>query len=245
MHGAFVSVGAMSTLQAPTRAERAAQSILDPLTRTLLALTFTTGIVDGVSYLGLGRVFTANMTGNVVLLGFGIAGSGGLPVLAPIVSLAAFLCGAGLGGRLAARLAGRHNRHVAAALAIEVVLIGAAAIFAALVTVRVGGASAVAVIAALALAMGTRTATVRRIGVPDLSTVVLTLTLTALAAESRPAGGSGKGTTRRSTAVISMLAGAVTGALLVRTSVALALAVAAVFALLAGLAYLPAARAMR
>src|SRR3984885_15434571 len=153
--------GRMSTVQATTRAERAAQSMLDPLARTLLALTFTTGIVDGVSYLGLGHVFTANMTGNVVLLGFGIAGSGGLPVVAPIVSLAAFLCGAGLGGRLAARLATRHNRHIAAALGIEVVLIGAAAIFAALVTVRAGKPSADAVIAALALAMGTRTATVR------------------------------------------------------------------------------------
>jgi uncharacterized membrane protein YoaK (UPF0700 family) len=232
----------MSTAQVPTRAERAAQSILDPLARTLLALTFTTGIVDGVSYLGLGHVFTANMTGNIVLLGFGIAGSGGLPVVAPIVSLAAFLCGAGLGGRLAARLASRHHRHVAAALAIEVVLIGAAAIFAALVTPRAGRASADAVIAALALAMGTRTATVRKLAVPDLTTVVLTLTLTALAADSRPVGGPGGGTTRRSSAVIGMLAGAVTGALLLRSSAALALAVAAVIALLTGLAYLPAAR---
>ena len=50
-----------------------------PLARALLVLTFTTGLVDAVSYLALGRVFTANMTGNVVLLGFGIAGSGGLP----------------------------------------------------------------------------------------------------------------------------------------------------------------------
>lgn len=61
-----------------------------PLTvRVLLALTVTTGMVDAVSYLGLGHVFTANMTGNVVLLGFGIAGAGGLPVVAPLVSLAA------------------------------------------------------------------------------------------------------------------------------------------------------------
>ena len=50
-------------------------------------------MVDAVSYLGIGHVFTANMTGNVVLLGFGIAGSGGLPVVAPLISLAAFLIG--------------------------------------------------------------------------------------------------------------------------------------------------------
>ncbi len=82
-----------------TRA-RAAASVNHPLTRALLVLTFTTGLVDAVSYLGLGRVFAANMTGNVVLLGFGIAGAAGLPVIAPIVSLAAFLLGAAVGGVL-------------------------------------------------------------------------------------------------------------------------------------------------
>ena len=72
----------------------AAASLGHPLTRALLVLTLTTGLVDAVSYLGLGRVFTANMTGNIVLLGFGIAGSGGLPVVAPLVSLGSFLVGA-------------------------------------------------------------------------------------------------------------------------------------------------------
>jgi uncharacterized membrane protein YoaK (UPF0700 family) len=71
--------------------ERAARSIKHPLARTLLVLTFTTGLVDATSYLGLGHVFAANMTGNIVFLGFGIAGSGGLPVIAPLVSLGAFL----------------------------------------------------------------------------------------------------------------------------------------------------------
>jgi hypothetical protein len=68
-------------------AGRAGESIGDPLARGLLVLTFSTGLVDAVSSLGLGRVFTANMTGNIVLLGFGVAGSGGLPVVAPLVSL--------------------------------------------------------------------------------------------------------------------------------------------------------------
>jgi uncharacterized membrane protein YoaK (UPF0700 family) len=70
---------------------RAARSIQHPLARMLLMLTFTTGLVDAVSFLGLGRVFTANMTGNVVFLGFGIAGGAGLPVVAPLVSVGAFL----------------------------------------------------------------------------------------------------------------------------------------------------------
>src|SRR5438874_2476016 len=104
-----------------------AVSTRHPLVRALLVLTFTTGLVDAVSYLGLGHVFTANMTGNVVLLGFGIAGSGGLPVVAPLVSLGAFLVGAGGGGILAVRMAERHPSHVARALSIEVSLIGVAA----------------------------------------------------------------------------------------------------------------------
>src|SRR3954470_5888648 len=101
-----------------------------PLARALLVLTFTTGLVDAVSYLGLGHVFTANMTGNIVFLGFGLAGSGGLPGVGPLISLGAFLLGAGAGGVLAARLGERHPQHIARALAIEVSLIGVAAVLA-------------------------------------------------------------------------------------------------------------------
>src|SRR2546430_4561392 len=116
--------------------KEAARSLHHPLARALLVLTFTTGLVDAVGYLGLGRVFTANMTGNIVLLGFGVAGSGGLPVLAPLVSLGAFLLGAGGGGVLAERLGDRHPRHIASALAIEVSLIAVAAAVAAAAEVR-------------------------------------------------------------------------------------------------------------
>ncbi len=107
--------------------QRAARSVNHPLTRALLVLTFTTGLVDGVSYLGLGHVFTANMTGNIVFLGFGLAGGTGLPVVAPIVSLLAFLVGAGAGGVLAVRLADRHPVHIGIALGIEVTLLAIAA----------------------------------------------------------------------------------------------------------------------
>src|SRR5690606_2579666 len=47
----------------------------------MLALTFSTGVIDAVGYLGFDRVFSGNMTGNVVLLGMGIAGADGLPVV--------------------------------------------------------------------------------------------------------------------------------------------------------------------
>jgi uncharacterized membrane protein YoaK (UPF0700 family) len=207
-----------------------------------LVLTFTTGIVDAVSYLGLGRVFTANMTGNIVFLGFGIAGSSGLPVIAPLVSLAAFLVGAGGGGVLADRVEERHPQHIARALAIEVSLIGMAAVLAAAVDVRPNAVSGDIVIALLALAMGVRNATVRRIGVPDLTTTVLTMTLTGLAADSPLAGGSGSGSTRRIAAVLAMLTGALAGALLLKTSLVLPMVAAAGLALLTWLVYVPAAR---
>ncbi len=222
--------------------QRAGRSIKHPLARTLLVLTFTTGLVDATSYLGLGRVFTANMTGNIVLLGFGIAGSGGLPVVAPLVSLGAFLVGAGAGGVLAARMADRHPRHFAWALAIEMSLIAVAAVVVGVVDVRPNAISGDAVIALLALAMGVRNATIRRIAVPDLTTTVLTMTLTGLAADSPLFGGTGKGSTRRTAAVLGILAGALTGALLLKSSLVLPLAAAAALALASLLLYIPAAR---
>jgi uncharacterized membrane protein YoaK (UPF0700 family) len=228
--------------EGPTLASQAAQRIAHPLSLVLLALTFTTGMVDAVSYLGLGHVFTANMTGNVVLLGFGIAGAGKLPVVAPLVSMTSFVLGAGLGGALAARLADRHPTHVAVALVIEGSVIAVATVIAATGHHHALAVSGDTLIALLAFAMGVRNATVRRIGVPDLTTTVLTMTLTGLAADSRLVGGTGKGTVRRSSAVIVMLAGALTGALLLKTSVALTLGCAAAIALATAAGYVPIAR---
>jgi len=225
-----------------TLSQRAAATISHPLTRALLVLTFTTGLIDAVSYLGLGHVFAANMTGNVVLLGFGIAGAGGLPVVAPIVSLVAFLIGAAIGGRLAGRLAAHHARHVAFTLAIEMSALAVAAIVALTIDVEPGKASADILIALMAMAMGVRNATVRRIAVPDLTTTVLTMTLTGLAADSPLGGGSGRGSVRRTAAVVAMLGGAVAGALLLRTSLALPLLAATGLALATWLVYVPAAR---
>ena len=225
----------------PPSGQRAA-SLRHPLARALLVLTFTTGLIDAVSFLGLGQVFTANMTGNVVFLGFGLAGADGLPVVAPIVSLCAFLAGAGNGGMLAARLADHHPVHVARTLAIEVALLLAAAVWCLVVDVRDGELSAYVAVALLALAMGVRNATVRKLAVPDLTTTVLSLTLTGLAADSRLAGGSGRGTARRGAAVIAMGLGALAGALLLEVDIVLPLLAAALLALASWLVYVPAAR---
>jgi uncharacterized membrane protein YoaK (UPF0700 family) len=205
-------------------------SLREPLTQALLLLTFTTGLVDAVSFIGIGRVFTANMTGNVALLGFGLAGSAHLPVLAPLVSLVAFLAGAGGGGALAVRMGTRRRDHIGAAIAIEIVLILAATVIAAVVRIHVGAPGALAVIALLALAMGVRNATMRHVGVADLTTTVLTGTLSNLAAGLPLFGGSGEATARRLLTVLALLLGALSGALLLQVTLVLAMAAAVALA---------------
>ncbi|TQF07132.1 DUF1275 domain-containing protein [Kitasatospora acidiphila] len=196
----------------------------------LFALTAVSGLIDAVSYLGLGHVFTANMTGNVVVIAFALAGAPGFSVTGSLTSLAAFLLGAVLAGRLVARNADtRRDRRVRTALALEIALlaVSAAVVFA----WSANGSARYAVIALVAVAMGIRNGTVRGLGVPDLTTTVLTLTLTGLAADSRLAGGTAPRQRRRVLAVATMLAGAAPGAVLVlHGQTAWALVAAAVLA---------------
>jgi uncharacterized membrane protein YoaK (UPF0700 family) len=181
---------------------------------TLLALTFTTGLVDAVSYLGLGHVFTANMTGNVVLLGFGLAGAGGLPVLAPLVSLGAFAAGATVAG-FALRRGEVGERFLSGVLVAEGVVAAIAAVVAATSDVHGGTVTAGIIIALLAFAMGLRNAVVRKLAVADLNTTVLTMTITGLASDGSTAAHGSHG--RRLAAVMCMLLGAFAGALLVKS----------------------------
>lgn len=181
----------------------------------LLVLTVISGLIDAVSYLGLHHVFTANMTGNVVVLGFAAAGAPGFSVSHTAASLGCFLAGAVAGGRVTRWLGGGSRRTWArVTLAAEAVLVGAASAVAFAAPDATG--TTYAVIALTALAMGLRNATVRKLGVSDLTTTVLTMTLTGLAAESRLAGGDGRHQTlRRPASVVAMLAGALLGAWLV------------------------------
>jgi uncharacterized membrane protein YoaK (UPF0700 family) len=213
-----------------------------PLVRALVVLTFTTGLVDASSYLGLGHVFTANQTGNTVLLALGVAGNGNLPVVAPLVSLGSFVVGAGAAGVVTERTGNRHITLIARALAIEVSLIAIASVLAAAVTITPNAASGDTVIALLGLAMGVRNATIRRIGGSDLTTTVLTGTLAALAAGLPFTGGSGKGSVRRIASALALFCGALTGALLLKTSLWLPLATATGLALATWLVYVPAIR---
>jgi uncharacterized membrane protein YoaK (UPF0700 family) len=214
---------------------------VEPLLLALSLLTLVTGLVDAACYLGLGRVFTANMTGNVVLLAFGATGAQGLPVLAPTVSLVVFLVGATAGGRLASGLVGPagaevppsvRRRWLTIALLAELLLVAVAAGVVA-VGLPVGGGGARRYVVIGLLAVGLQNATVRRLAVPDVTTTVLTLTLTGLAADSWLAGGRSPRAGRRVAAVGLMAAGALVGALLLRVDVALPVVAAAVVIALA------------
>jgi uncharacterized membrane protein YoaK (UPF0700 family) len=198
-----------------------------PLAPMLISLTVATGLVDAVSYIRLGHVFVANMTGNVVFLGFAIAGARGLSTSASLVALASFLAGAFAGGRLGARMGAHRGRLLRAAVAVEVVLVSVGLVVALPAGGSVTKATQYALIPLLALAMGVQNSTARRLAVPDLTTTVLTLTLTGVAADSRAAGGAGARLGRRLLAVTAMFVGALVGGLLaVSVSVAAPLAVA-------------------
>jgi uncharacterized membrane protein YoaK (UPF0700 family) len=194
----------------------------------LIALTGVTGLVDAASYLGVGHVFVANMTGNVVLLGFALSGAVGLSIAASAVALAGFLLGAVVGGRLAVATSLRGRLWLVTAAAAQTALVGAAAAATAAGVLRPDGPSRLPLLAVLGNAMGIQNATARRLAIPDLTTTVLTQTLTGLAADSPLAGGPNPRPVRRITAVGTMLGGAlVGGALTLHAGLSLSLAVAA------------------
>jgi len=211
-----------------------------PLPVLLFVLTAVTGLVDAVSYLQLGHVFVANMTGNVVFLGFAAAGAAGFSAAASLVATGAFLAGALVGGRLGSQLGRHRGRFIAYATYVQLSLVGSALAVSIAALSPIADATSFTLIILLGLAMGLQNAAARRLGVPDLTTTVLTLTLTGLAADSRLAGGSGPDPRRRLAATGTMCLGAAAGAFL-----ALHFGTSSVLAVAAGLLALNAAKATR
>jgi uncharacterized membrane protein YoaK (UPF0700 family) len=192
-------------------------------------------------FLGWGHIFTANMTGNVVFLAFALVGKADFSALRSSMALIGFLLGAAAGGYAAQRLApSPTNRWVSGAFAVD----GAVLIAAAVVSSPLAGpneANSIAlfvVISMTAAAMGFRNATVRRLGVPDLTTTVLTMTITGMAADSSLADGNNPRWPRRICAVLTMFGGAIIGALLLKYSAAIALLLCGVISIGCALAVL-------
>jgi uncharacterized membrane protein YoaK (UPF0700 family) len=192
----------------------------------LLVMTAVTGLVDAVSFLSLGRVFTANMTGNIVLLAFATAHVSGLSTARSLTALLAFLVGAILGGRIMARAnPDSQIRFAAQAFLLEVAFLFVASLCA----IRYRGDlledsfQPFALIALTALAMGTRNAAVRKLAIPDLTTTVLTLTITGIGADSSLANDNNPRLARRVGSVAAMFLGAALGAVIIRYSISAAL----------------------
>jgi uncharacterized membrane protein YoaK (UPF0700 family) len=184
--------------------------------------------VDAVSFLSLGRVFTANMTGNVVLLAFATARVPGLSVTLSLMALVSFLAGAVLGARIMARASSdSHFRLAAQAFLLEVVVLTAASLcgIGYKGDVMEPSVQPLALIALTAVAMGTRNAAIPKLAIPDLTTTVLTLT--GIAADSSLANGNNERLARRIGAVLAMFSGAAVGAVVINYSIAAALGLAA------------------
>ncbi len=195
---------------APRRSGK--DGLLPPL---LVALTAVTGLVDAFSYLVLGHVFVANMTGNVVFLAFALIGVSGFSIVASVVALACFALGALVAGRLGRSLAGRRELLLGVTAAIQAVIVAEAVTMTALAADPVQTGVRYALIVVLAAAMGAQNATARKLAVPDLTTTVLTLTITGIAADGPLAGRTGAKAARRLISIAAMLAGAVVGAVFV------------------------------
>lgn len=195
-----------------------AKPAASPLPWLLLLLSVTTGLVDAISVLGLGKVFTANMTGNVVFLGFAASGAPGFTFAPYVVAIASFMAGAMIAGRVGKHHAGLPLRRwllIAASVEASVLWIAAGVAVGFDVATQSPGSRVFIIIALTGLAMGFRNATIRQLKVPDLTTTVLTLTITGLAADSAVAGGDNPNWARRLGSVAAIFLGAAIGAWLV------------------------------
>lgn len=180
------------------------------------ALTFTTGIADAVGYLALNYVFTANMTGNTVILGMALVGGGDLSVIGSLAALAGFMLGAVTSGRFnRGREAGWTDTTTGQFTAVGLIVLALAGVTA-LFPEPTTGIVGLAVTGALAYAMGMQAGAARHVGVKDVTTVAITSTIAALAADSYLGARTGAHGSRRASAVILMLAGAALGAALLR-----------------------------
>ena len=177
----------------------------------LYLITGVCGLVDAACFLSMGRVFAEIMTGNLLFLCFFIGtGQSIFGDAKYLLVIMAFLLGALAGGRL---LRGP-RAEIRIGFAVEWVLLGAALVLTVIFHPGSIGTARDVVTSLLAFAMVMQNALVRRHGVPDLATNVMTLTATALIADSAPAGGHNENWRRRFASIAMFLVSATLGAVL-------------------------------
>ncbi|WP_083212316.1 YoaK family protein [Mycobacterium parascrofulaceum] len=193
----------------------------------LLLLTFATGLADSISILVLGHVFVANMTGNVIFLGFWLAPRTSVDLTAVVVALPTFVCTTILSGRMSRHFADRTRPWITTVLAVEIGLLVVLAIAAGAGILQYHNNTKLIIIAMLAVTFGLQHSSARQFGIQELSTTVLTSTIVSLGLDSRLAGGAGDRRALRLGVVSTMCAGAFLGATMSRFVVAPVFAVAA------------------
>lgn len=180
----------------------------------MLFATFNAALCDAVGYLVLDRVFTANMTGNIVLVGLSIGGEARLAVAAPLAALGGFMVGASVTGALISRAPTGWSGHVTASFIVQALVLAATTV--GLVRLAAtGSSSTVAMVlatAGIALGMGIQASTARKVGVKNVPTVVVTSTMTAFLSSLRT--GPTDLLARTGLALLAALCGATAGALL-------------------------------
>ncbi len=197
----------------------------------MLALTFSTGIADAVGYLGLDRVFTGNMTGNVVILGMALAGADDLPVAGPLLAFGTFLAGAALAGIVLRPIEVGWKPRTTSLFIVVGLIMAAITVLLLVFDDDLPHTVQMLVTGLLAFAMGLQAATARHLAVKDVTTVVVTSTITGLAADARIGGGTGARAPRRMAAIVLIGAGAGVGALLLAVHIAWGVALSAVITL--------------
>jgi uncharacterized membrane protein YoaK (UPF0700 family) len=182
----------------------------------LIALTFAAGVVDAVSYLGLGQIFTANMTGNVVFLALAVGERSLLTALHSVGALVGFSLGAILAGRILVepRPTGTWPRQVTWLLWGEFACVLAFAVLWAVANGAPGQSLLYILIGLSSFGMGLQNAAARHLAVPGLTTTVITTALTGFMVDLPALGISGPRQQRAGVAVAALFSGAAVGATL-------------------------------
>jgi uncharacterized membrane protein YoaK (UPF0700 family) len=185
-----------------------------PLPAMLLALTVLAGILDAVSILRLGGVFVATMTGNLVFLGLAAAGAHGFAVSSSALAVGGFVIGVLIGGRVVEASQSHRGLALRNVLAVKLSLAGVVTVIVIATGPRFPTGARDTIVVLLATSMGAQLAAIRYLKVPDLLTVVLTMTITGALAE-RKRGWHDLAMLRRGLSVVAFALGAVSGGLLV------------------------------
>jgi uncharacterized membrane protein YoaK (UPF0700 family) len=182
----------------------------------LLLLILSSGAVDAICFLGLGKVFTAFMTGNFVFLGLRIGGAPGPHTVSVIVSMCAFAAGVLLATRIVSPAPRSDVWPRRVTLALGVTLVAQTA-FAALWLSVGGHASLTATFVLLGisgLGMGFQTAAVFSLGIQGVFTTAATATFTVLSGDSAHWSNTEPERHRLAALLIALTLGAVAGGLL-------------------------------